>query len=134
MEGLMTHQINRRKALTVVAAAPVAVAAFPSIALGEPGELANLIRKYWSEIDFFNTRTLGWSDEESDAFAAQTFEATLEQLIGVPARSADDAIAALEWVLKEGKYNMISFSWEPHGSAAQSLINAARDYLAGRAA
>jgi hypothetical protein len=50
----MTHQINRRKALSVVAIA-FGGSAF---ATGEPGQLAALVSRYFAEVDAFNTYAL----------------------------------------------------------------------------
>ncbi|MGH6866312.1 MAG: hypothetical protein ACREDO_09130 [Methyloceanibacter sp.] len=47
------NRIDRRKALTTIAAAPVAVAVVGAAAIttGEPGELVALIRQFWQEVD-----------------------------------------------------------------------------------
>jgi hypothetical protein len=47
------HKINRRKALTVVAAVPFALGT-PTFTTGEPGQLAALVRRYLAEWNAFN--------------------------------------------------------------------------------
>jgi hypothetical protein len=107
----IANLIDRRKALTVVATLPVAVAlsGVPAFASGQPGELAALVQRYFAEVDVFNS-----SGEEDDAaadrLAAATFDQTLQKMIGVPARSRADALAAIEWLIAEGKHSMIEFS------------------------
>lgn len=46
-------RIDRRKALGVVAAAPAALAlgVAPTLGVGEPGQLAALVRRYFAKID-----------------------------------------------------------------------------------
>lgn len=53
----MSESLTRRKALGVVAAVPVAVAvaAIPAIAAEGPGELSALVRRYFAEVEAFNT-------------------------------------------------------------------------------
>ena len=57
-----------------------------------------------SEVNSSNRISVGdgRTDEENDALAEATFEATREQMVGVPARTAEDALAALDWLIKEG--------------------------------
>ena len=128
--------INRRKALTVVAAVPAAVAlgVVPAFAIGEPGQLAALIRRYWVEVDVFNN-TKHLTDEESDAHAEATFDVTMSQMVGVPARSAGDAHAALDWIIREGEHSMVEFDADGslYARVNTSLMNAARDYIASTA-
>jgi hypothetical protein len=62
-------------------------------ATGEPGELAALIRRYWAEVDILNA-THHETDEEFDAHCEATYDKTLSEMIGVPARAAEDALAA----------------------------------------
>jgi hypothetical protein len=54
-------------------------------------------------------------------------------MIGVPARSADDALAAIQLVIRDGEHSMIEL--DPDGRVwarvHASLVNAVRDYLAG---
>ena len=130
-----SNRINRRKALTVVAAVPAAfaLAAAPALAAGGPSELAALARRYFAEVAAFNTNPdLG----DDDFFHAdQPFDVTLQQMVGVPVRSIEDALAAVEVVLHEGEGCMIDLSSEAASDkAAASCLHAVRDYLAGRVA
>ena len=132
---MMQTTINRRRALAVVAAVPAAAAlGSPAFATGEPGQLAALVRRYYDEVDAFNAIALA-TDEASDSLADATYNATMSKMIGVPARSADDALAAMDWLIREGADSMIEL--DPDGTAwAQtcvSLVNAVRDYIASTA-
>jgi hypothetical protein len=66
-------------------------------------------------------------DKEANALAEATYEATTRQMIGVPARSADNALAAMDWITKEGAHSMIELGggtfW---GRVSDSLVNAVR--------
>jgi hypothetical protein len=99
MEGLMhTNRLNRRRALAFVATVPAAVALGGSaFVVGEPGQLAALVHRYFAEVEVFNTRALsdGCTDEEADVLADVTYNATLRQMIGVPARTTGDALCCL---------------------------------------
>jgi hypothetical protein len=125
MEGLMTHanRIDRRKALTIVAAAPAAVAlgAGSALAGGQGGELAALVKRYFEQVEVFNA-TEHETDEQSDAHAEATFEATLDALDGVPVRTREDALAVLEFLERE---NVIE-KW----GQAEALVDALREYIA----
>jgi hypothetical protein len=72
-----------------------------------------LVRRYFEEVEYFNATSLAddRSDEESDALAEATFDKTMHEMVGVPARSRDDALAALEWLIKEGA-DLDELSWE----------------------
>jgi len=67
-----TKRISCRKALAVVAPVPAvaALGALPARAEG-PSELAALIRRYWAEVDVFNS-TDHANDADSDAHAEAT--------------------------------------------------------------
>ena len=130
----MTHAtMNRRKALAAVAVAPAALAAFPTLGLckdaTEGGELAALIQRYFEETDAFSSWSseTSPSDEEFDARADATFNATSEALSSVPARTREDALAAIEFLERE---NCVETSWAP----AEALLNAIRGYIEGGAA
>ena len=131
----MTH-INRRKALSIVAAAPAAVAlsptAFASVGEdAEPGELAALVRRYFAEVDAFNNDPRIADDFESDKLAAATYERTLRKIVRTPARTADDAVAAIDCLLKDSDGCMVETDEDSvHGA----LIRTVRTYLAGRVA
>jgi hypothetical protein len=127
------HAINRRKALTVVASVPAAVALSTTAlaSVGEPSELAALVRRYFAEIDAFNTFARNRTDEEADAFAASTFEKTMRQIVGVPARTRKDALAALEFLEREEFIE----TWVNDGEGlSESLVAAIRGYIEAGAA
>lgn len=123
------HKIDRRKALTVVATAPVAIALGGALASGGGGQLAALVRRYFAEIEAFNAAAKYETDDESDARAEATFDITVRQIVGVPARSAEDAIAALDWITRDGGQCMIELGYGDYGRAAESLMNTVRGYL-----
>ena len=126
--------LSRRSVTTGLAAA---VTAIPAVGLCKgvegPSELAALIRRYYEEVDAFSSVD-HLTDAAADAHADATFNATMAEMIGVPARTANDALAAMEWLLREGADSMIDF--DPHGTlwtrTCLSLVNAVRDYLAAR--
>jgi hypothetical protein len=129
--------LSRRSVTTGLAAAVTAIPAVGlsnglTMAKGEAGELTLLIQRYWRERDAFNQHKLE-TDEEADALAAATYEAAERALVGVPARSAEDAHAAIDWLIREGTHSMIELgddgSW---GSVCKSLATAVRDYLASQ--
>jgi hypothetical protein len=104
-------------------------------AIREPGSLAALVKRYTEEVDVFNA-TDHETDEESDAHAESTYQATLKQMVGLPARTAEDALAALDWLIYEGAD--LSSEYDLHGldvvnkfsCTVTSLMNAVRDYIA----
>jgi hypothetical protein len=140
----MTHaQINRRRALAVVAAVPAAAAlgGAATSASGEPSQLAALVRRYWAEIiDAFNVSGFNpvtgqyRSDKKSDALAAATFEKTMLEMVGVPARTREDALAALDWLIKDGADldELNQGDWNQFSKVAGSLVDAIRGYIEGR--
>jgi hypothetical protein len=132
----MTHIIDRRKALAVVAAVPAAALGGLTIATGEPGEMAALVRRYFAELDAFTAFGKGKTDEEADAFAAATYEATMERMVGVPARTSEDALAALDWLIEDGADLdglADGVDWSPLAPIIRSLVDAIRGYIAAQA-
>jgi hypothetical protein len=147
------ESIARRKlmqggaALAVAAAVPAAVKAAQAEA-GD-GELAALVKLYFEQLAEFNA-TDHKTDRESNRHAATTYEKTRKQMIGVPARSAEDAIAAIDFLVKESEFDTVDLSvnqvldedanlWmaiadEPMDPVAMSLVKAVRGYLEGRVA
>jgi hypothetical protein len=94
------------------------------------------VKRYFAEIDAFNgfVITDNRGDEEANAMAEATYEATRERMIGVPARSAEDALAAMDWLTKEG----VDFETElgddgPHEQVVTSLVDAIRNYIVSTA-
>ena len=127
--------LTRRSVTTGLAAAVTAIPALGLpigvvMAKGEPGQLAALIRRYWAEVDAFNADPA--MEDDGLYFSEQPFDLTARQMIGVPARSADDALAAIELVIRDGEHSMIEL--DPDGSKwarlHTSLVTAVRDYLA----
>jgi len=131
------QKLARRDVLrgTGVAALAAGAAAIPSIVTAYGGgELASILALYWQQVDEFNDAQ-HISDEESDAHAAATYEATLRRVIGMPARTSNDALAALDWLSKESEWNhlnldQIEWNDNEYGSAVVSLAHAIRGYIA----
>jgi len=86
--------------------------------------------RYWAEIDAFNVSGFNpvtgqyRSDKKSDAVAAATYEKTLLAMVGVPARTREDALAALDWLIKEGTDldELNQGDWNPFCKVAGSLV------------
>jgi hypothetical protein len=96
----MQSNIDRRKALTTLGmAGAVALVTPAAIAANTgPSELATLIHRYRAEIDEWEAIP----DKTDEFFHAETpFDATMQQMIGVPARTRDDAIAAFQFIRDE---------------------------------
>ena len=131
-------QNTRREIIGAGAAAGViAGAGLPmgvTMAKGEPGQLAGLVSRYFAEVDVFNA-TAHQTDEESDAHAESTCLATLRRIIGTPARTADDALAAMDWLIKENAdfKNELGDTESIYGRAVTSLVDALRGYIASTA-
>jgi hypothetical protein len=129
--------IARRKLMQGGAALAVA-AAVPVAAKAEGGgELARLVRLYFDQCDAFNAyadRTDDAAEEMAyaDALADETFDETMRKMVGVPVRTREDALAVLEWLVKD---DAIELDEEyAFGRTAASLISALRSYLEGRVA
>lgn len=93
--------LSRRSVATGLAAAVTAIPAVGlSVGLAKasrgPSELAALIRRYWSEVDAFNANA---PEDDDDYIADQRYDLTMAEMVGVQARSADDAIAAMDWII-----------------------------------
>jgi len=124
--------INRRRALAVVAAVPAA-AALGSVPTLAGGELAALVKRYFEQVDVFNRVAVqdGRTDKQNDALARATYDKTLQRIIGAPARTSDDALAALEFLERE---EMIE-TWAGDAEGlSESLVDAIRGYIEGRVA
>ena len=123
--------LTRRKAITAIAAAPAVVALpVPTMAETGPSELAALVRRYFEEVEAFNSADHA-TDEESNALAEATYEATLEQIIRTPARTQADALAVIEFMEKE---DLIEHYWVcDDENVPASLVAALRVYLEGMA-
>ncbi len=96
-----------------------------------------LVPRYYAEVDAFNTRTLTDASTDEDAYviAEATYNATLRRMIGVPARTADDALAAIDWFIKECADTQLDIANGDclYDRVAGSLVNAVRDYIASTA-
>jgi hypothetical protein len=127
-----TTKLNRRElvgrgALVLAAAG---VAALPAIAAGEDGELSVLVRRYFEQVDVFNRVAVqdGRTDKQNDALARATYEKTTRQIVGVPARTRKDALAALEFLEREEFIE----TWANNGEGlSESLVAAIRGYIEG---
>jgi hypothetical protein len=135
--------LSRRSVTTGLAAA---VAAVPGVGLSmaakaattERSELASLIDLYWRQVDAFNDTPFD-NDVDFDVQALMTYEATRERMVGVPARTAEDAVAALDWLIRdECELSVLSEDGgcsEADGPIGDyhtlvlSLVNAIRDYI-----
>ena len=129
----MSTHINRRNALAAMAAVPAAfaVCAPLSFAEGKSGALATLIRRYFAELEAFQNADSDWLQDDHNFLADQPYDATLRELIGIPAHSADDALCAIEFILREGEGCAIIGGESLYGRVGESLATAIRDYLAG---
>lgn len=103
--------LSRRYVLAAggAVAAGIGLACPAMAAVPEPGgEMAALVRQYFAESDAFNA-TAGdginipyRTDEESNALAEATYEATVKRMAATPVRNAEDALAVIHWILIEG--------------------------------
>lgn len=127
---------TRRDILKSSAAATAAAGLLASgVALPHPtegGELATLIARYFTEVDAFNAAP-GEDDAAFEAKASSTYEATLHKMIGMPVHTPGDAVAAIDWILRDGEDCLIDFNYGPYGAAAASLLKEVKIYLAGGA-
>src|SRR6185369_6019829 len=122
------HTIDRRKLMLggAVGAAAVAVG-LPALPEG-PGQLAALVKRYFAEVAAFCSDPRG--DDDNWYLADQPFHVTLRELMGVPVRSRDDAVAAVDWIIFEGKDGVINFGGDGlFGQVGESLGHALRNYL-----
>jgi hypothetical protein len=127
------RELLRGGGVAALAVGAAAVVPFAAKAETSGGELAGLIRLYWQQVDYFNS---AWhiSDREADAFAASTYEATLHRLELVPVRTSEDAVTAIEWVLREAKEDGIDIGPVYDGCLysriATRFLTEARNFLA----
>lgn len=87
------------------------------------GDLAKLIRLYWWEYEALNKHPSGGQQDSSefDALVAATIPRIEKSLIGVPALSHADALAAVEWLQREEDV--------ADSVAFDSIIEAVRGYV-----
>lgn len=97
--------------------------------IDETGELAALIGTYWAEMDAFHQRGM-----DDDGLCLASLDGIMEKMIGVPARTATDASAAMDWIVSHGP--SVTIELNPQGGlwnrVCASLVGAVRDYLAAR--
>lgn len=135
----MSHNPKtRRDVMRSGALATLAIASAPALSAanlspGTHGQLAVLVRRYFTEIAVSNA-TDHETDEKFDAHAGETYEKTMREMVGVPARTRDDALAALDWLIKDGAdlSTLHQEDWNPLQRTARSLVYAVRDYIATR--
>ena len=126
------NQLTRRSVTTGLAA----VTAIPAVGLCKdaegPSEFAAMVRRYYAEVDVFN-RTEHETDDEANADSEATWRTTFRGLRGVPVRTAEDALAAVDLIIREGEGCMISLNSEYADEATLAfVVNSLRAYLAGR--
>ncbi len=124
---LKQHSSSRRSVAAAIGAAAVAIPATcipigATMAKGEPGQLASLVKLYFAQVDTFNN-TEHPTDAEFDAHAGP-YHATLEQMVGVPALTAEDALAAIDWLVKEGADLESEYGY--YGDIVTSMVDAVR--------
>jgi hypothetical protein len=117
-------------ALAAVAIVPACMTIEPAGAADGEGELAALVRRYFEQVDVFNRVAVqdARTDKQNDALARATFEKTIRQIVGVPARTRKDALAALEFLERE---EMIEIWVNSAGGLSESLVAAIRGYIEG---
>jgi phytoene dehydrogenase-like protein len=121
----MQSNIDRRKALTTMGLAGAVALVTPAsvVAANEPSELAALIRRYRAEIDAWEAK-----DKTDEEFQADTpFDATMQQMIGVPARTRDDALAAFQFIRDE--FELEDTYGDYLADALTSLLDAVDGYI-----
>ena len=115
---------------TVMAGAAAAVAVVPVVGLGKgvegPSELAGKIRHLMAQEKAPFGRDL--PDAEVDRLYAELVEPLYETFPGVPARSAEDAHAAFEYLLDN---DLIEHGAGGYEMVTESLVEAIRAYLKG---
>ena len=63
-----------------------------------------------------------------DDLADTTWKKTMKEMIGLPARTADDALAALDWLVRDDAELDVIRMYGPDNIVA-SLVTAIRGYL-----
>jgi secreted PhoX family phosphatase len=135
MEESMPQAKNTRREIIGAGAAVAAIAAVglpmgATMASPQIEGLAALISRYFAEVNTFNA-TPHRTDKESTAHAKATYEATLRQMIGMPAHTTGDALAALDWLTKEGADFSLEYGDDStfFGRVVTSLVDAIRGYI-----
>jgi hypothetical protein len=101
-----------------------------------PASLAEMIDRYFKAVDAFNKRQVHGdeTDADADCLMEKTVGKAMRAIVGVPARTAADAAAALDWLLVEE----VDLSGESGDSAefrrvVDSVVGAIRGYLSAAA-
>ena len=118
----------------VGAAAAVAGVDVSAFEQSGPSELAVLVHRYFEEVDAFNAWCSATypDDDAFDARAASTYDATCDRMLGMPVRTAKDAVAALDWLIRdEAHLDVLGDGYRRDESIVVSLVEALRDYLTG---
>jgi hypothetical protein len=118
--------INRRKALAVVASVPAAVALGIGEVLANPDKdrLLDLIRRYNAEMPTVNT-TRDLSDKELDAWIDRT-DAILTEACGLPVLKGASAVAVIDLFIDEPK----RAEHVLYGDDFLALVKNARNFIA----
>jgi hypothetical protein len=96
----MTHTLTRRSVTAGIAAAVTAVPAVGFCKGAEgPSAFAARARQYYAEVDVFNL-TEHETDDEANADSEATWASTFRGLRGVPVRTAEDALAAVDLIIR----------------------------------
>ena len=111
---------------SVMAGSAAALTAIPALALpvaaSEGGELAALVRRYFAEVEAFNADP----PEDYEAFfATQPSDLTVREMVGVPVRTREDALAVIEFMERDNCIEMYG--------PVESLVDGLRGYIEGRA-
>jgi hypothetical protein len=98
-----------------------------SVTKPRDGKMASLVRLYFQQVDAFNSRV---PEDDAEALLDSTASTTMRKMIGVPAVSWEDALAALDWLIKEDAIEMSGDT--DFEQTAASIVYALRAYLEGR--
>jgi hypothetical protein len=120
----MKTSITRRKAITALAVMPASVA-IPAVGVSVGGELADKIRTLIA----YEQANAGLSDAASDRHWRTVVRPHYKTFPGVPARSAEDALEAFDYLIRG---DLIEHGANGYEKVTQSLVKAIRDYLASQ--
>ena len=97
----------------------------------DAGRLAGLVAQYFAQAEAVN-KTRHETDEELTTHVQATTGKMLKKLVGVPAPTARDALAALDFLVAEGAIQEIG-DGSNFGAAVNSLVEAIQGYLLSQA-
>lgn len=95
---------------------------------GGTSELAALMRRCISEMSAFDFNAPYLTDQEAEVLAETTFTRTMREIADVPARTRDDALAALDWLIFLWA-DLSCSDWDPYPEVTRSLLDAIRNYI-----